>query len=84
MVLSNKSIVYDPPIEELKRDSETLSVRNSVMGWIEDYMKICCLFLNQRLDMQPGDYLSEIRDSFEIRGMMSKITLNLDAIEYDC
>jgi len=36
------------------------------------------------MDMQQGDYISEIRDSFEIRGMMSKITFNLDAIEFDC
>jgi len=28
--------------------------------------------------------LTEIRDSFEIRGIMSKITQNLDCIEEDC
>ena len=38
----------------------------------------------QRMDLQQGDYLTEIRDSFEIRGMMSKITHTLDLIEGDC
>jgi dynein heavy chain len=84
MVLSNKKIEYDPPIEELARDSDRQSVRNSVMGWIEDYMQICNLFKGQRMDLQQGDYLTEIRDSFEVRGMMSKITSNLDLIEEDC
>lgn len=84
MVLSNKKIEYDPPIEELPRDSDRQSVRNSVMGWIEDYMQICNLFKGQRMDLQQGDYLTEIRDSFEVRGMMSKITTNLDLIEEDC
>jgi hypothetical protein len=84
MILSNKTIEYDPPIEELQRDSDRQSVRNSITGWIEDYMQICNLFKMQRLDLQQGDYLTEIRDSFEIRGMMSKITKTMDLIESDC
>jgi hypothetical protein len=38
MMLSNKTIEYDPPIEELPRDSDRQSVRNSITGWVEDYM----------------------------------------------
>ncbi len=84
MILSNKTIEYDPPIEELPRDSDRQSVRNGITGWIEDYMQICNLFKMQRMDLQQGDYLTVIRDSFEIRGMMSKITHTLDLIEGDC
>lgn len=38
MVLNNKSIQYDPPIEELAPESEKISIRNSVVGWIGDYI----------------------------------------------
>ena len=84
MELSNKMIVFDPPIEE-HPDREKQTVRNSVLGWIKDFFHITTLFQsNQRMDLQQGDYLTEIRDSFEIRGIMSKITTNLDLIEEDC
>jgi len=84
MELSNKMIVYDPAIEE-HPDREKQTVRNSVLGWIKDFFHITTLFQsNQRMDLQQGDYLTEIRDSFEIRGILSKVTLNLDNIEEDC
>jgi hypothetical protein len=34
--------------------------------------------------MQQGDYMTEIRDSFELRTITSKITKNLDLLEGDC
>lgn len=71
-------IQYDPEIEEQSLGS---TVRNTIRSWINDIFSIAGQF--QRLDTQNpvGDYLPEIRDFFEIREVVSNISINLDWIE---
>lgn len=62
------------------KDSSRLSVINSVQGWISDFFQYS--FFITRLDKaEPSDYLQELRDYFELKEVLSLISINLESIE---
>lgn len=81
--LSQESgVTYEPEISETA--SATLTVRNTIRNWINDFFSIAS-YIN-RLDAPSanGDYLQEIRSYFEIRESQANISSSLDVIEEQC
>lgn len=62
--LNTSGVVFDPEICE--NSSGTLTVRNAIRNWINDFFNIAGTIA--RLDTtQPGDFLQEIKSFFEIK-----------------
>lgn len=77
--LQDNIVNYDPPIEQLK-DQSKMSVINAVNGWISDFFQYS--FFITRLDKsEPSDYLQELRDYFELKEVLSLISVNLESID---
>lgn len=76
--LNGTSVSYDPPIDA-SYNSNAMSVFNAVSGWISDFFQYS-IFI-QRLDTtEKSDFLTELRDYFDIKEVMSMITTNLQFI----
>lgn len=57
-----------------------MSVINAVNGWISDFFQYS--FFITRLDKsEPSDYLQELRDYFELKEVLSLISVNLECID---
>ena len=71
--LDRNHVQYEPEIEDPEKSG---TIVNTVNTWIRDFMRIATVV--GRLD-GPGDFLTEIRDSFEIRDAMTTVS---DAITW--
>ena len=76
VLLTDKEVVFEPPIDEVK---ELNSVRDVINAFINDFMEISSVI--NRIDTKTGDYLKETRDNFEICAMISVLTNSLDFME---
>jgi len=67
MQLDRNQVQYEPEIEDPDKPGTIVSTINA---WIRDFTKLATVI--GRLD-GPGDFLTEIRDSFEIRFALSNV-----------
>ena len=76
----NKKISFYPEIEDNPNGFTVRSIINSIIG---DFQALGILI--QRIDTgNVGDYLTELKDNFEIRDSLADINNNLDLLEEEC
>lgn len=71
--LLDAKVVFTPEIES---KSKSLGLRDYVHSWISDFLKITTLV--SRVDLNPGDYIVEIRSQMEVQFALSRIENHLD------
>ena len=70
--LGKHDVLYNPEIEDADKPGTLV---NLVSGWIKDFTKIATALGRQ--DGQ-GDFLTEVRDSFEFKGGLATVTRSLN------
>lgn len=76
-----ENVTFEPEIGETT--TATLTVRNTIRNWINDFFSIAS-YINRLDTTAQGDYLQEIRNYFEIRESQANISSSLDIIEESC
>jgi hypothetical protein len=78
--LIDSEIVFDPPFSTGKPG--VTSMRMTIDGWLKDFFAtVTCM---PRLDMNCGDYLSEIREHFQMQCLLALVSELIDNTEYKC
>jgi dynein heavy chain len=78
--LQGSDIIFDPPFHSTK--SGVISLRMVIDGWLKDFFAtVTCM---PRLDMNSGDYLSEIREHFQMQCLLALVSELVDATECKC
>jgi len=78
--LAKNKIQFDPEIQDHPNGITVRAIINSI---ISDFLALGILI--QRIDTgNVGDYLTELKDNFEIRDCLAEINQNLDTLEQEC
>lgn len=78
--LAKNKIQFDPEIPDHPNGITVRAIINSI---IADFLALGILI--QRIDTgNVGDYLTELKDNFEIRDCLAEINQNLDTLESEC
>jgi dynein heavy chain len=78
--LSGSEIIFDPPFTS--STSGVVSLRQTIDGWLKDFFAtVTCM---PRLDMSCGDYLSEIREHFQMQCLLALFSELIDNTEFKC
>ncbi|CAG9311235.1 unnamed protein product [Blepharisma stoltei] len=75
--LVDAKVVFTPEIES--KNGKAMGLRDYVHSWVSDFLKITTLI--SRVDLNPGDYLVEIRNQMEVQFSLSKIENHMDWID---
>lgn len=70
--LENRNLCFDPPIESNEKEN---GINDIILRIIQDFIGISIQM--PRLDTAQGDYLTEIKDQFEIMGSLCVISKNM-------
>ena len=78
--LQDSRIIFDPPFQSSKPGE--VSLRSTIDGWLKDFFAtVTCM---QRLDTNSGDYLSEIREHFQMQCLLALVSELIDNTEMKC
>lgn len=78
--LQDSKIIFDPPFQSAKAGD--ISLRSTIDGWLKDFFAtVTCM---QRLDTNSGDYLSEIREHFQMQCLLALVSELIDNTEMKC
>ena len=78
--LQDSKIIFDPPFQGSKPGE--VSLRSTIDGWLKDFFAtVTCM---QRLDTNSGDYLSEIREHFQMQCLLALVSELIDNTEMKC
>ena len=78
--LQDSKIIFDPPFQSAKPGD--ISLRSTIDGWLKDFFAtVTCM---QRLDTNSGDYLSEIREHFQMQCLLALVSELIDNTEMKC
>jgi dynein heavy chain len=78
--LIGTEIVFDPPFSTTTPG--VTSMRMTIDGWLKDFFAtVTCM---PRLDMNCGDYLSEIREHFQMQCLLALVSELIDNTEFKC
>jgi dynein heavy chain len=69
--LIGQDVVFDPPFHSLAPRG-VLTLRSVVDGWLRDFFSISTMM--QRLDTGTGDYLTEVREHFQVQILLSIVS----------
>merc|ERR1719382_1031015 len=78
--LQGNRIIFDPPFESMAYNEPSL--RSTIDGWLKDFFAtVTCM---QRLDVNAGDYLNEIREHFQMQCLLALVSELIDSTEMKC
>ena len=78
--LQDSKIIFEPPFQSAKPGD--ISLRSTIDGWLKDFFAtVTCM---QRLDTNSGDYLSEIREHFQMQCLLALVSELIDNTEMKC
>ena len=76
--LIDNQVCFDPPISNSPKEN---SIKNIIFRIVDNFISIASLI--PRLDQNPGDYLMEIKDQFQVLFGISQITKNMRHMEIE-
>ena len=74
--LIDSQVCFDPPISGSAKEN---GIKDIIFRIIDNFISIASLI--PRLDQNPGDYLMEIKDQFQVRFGISQVTKNMRHME---
>ena len=82
---SSGEIVFDPPFSHQEKPGETnsgVTLRSTVQGWLRDFFSMASVM--PRLDTSTGDYLSEMKEHFQMQCLLALVFELIDNTELKC
>jgi dynein heavy chain len=78
--LQGQEIVFDPAFKSIVPGTPTL--RKTIDDWLKDFFAtVTCM---QRVDVKTGDYLTEIREHFQMQCLLALVSELVDNTELKC
>eukprot|EP00928_Gymnodinium_smaydae_P023763 TRINITY_DN1947_c0_g1_i2.p1 TRINITY_DN1947_c0_g1~~TRINITY_DN1947_c0_g1_i2.p1 ORF type:complete len:4562 (+),score=1174.36 TRINITY_DN1947_c0_g1_i2:66-13751(+) len=79
--LIGDQIMFDPPFKNAEKPLDP-SLRKTIDDWLKDFFAtVTCM---QRLDLNVGDYLNEIKEHFQMQCLFALVSELIDNTELKC